>query len=297
MDDDLAIEQNGIQLESDPVGGFTIQSANRALSQARQANHPEDVFMMLIRLAHLHFRQGHYPKTQALVAEVIRDAPPESFPYCDALRILGNCTAELGDFDSAETYYHQAIDSARQSGYRYALYKCLHSLATNIYWPRGQFDLTLAAGEEALSQAQALQLKDELWFPLSDIAWAYWSTGQFEQAARIADQIDQVVAPGSLGQGFACCLRAGLVERIPGFLETALPLYQRARSIAEATGDPGLNVEVRLGLCRMYRSAGNLAAAAAWADDAVAVTIRTNYRQFQAISLIERARTALDACQ
>jgi len=74
-----------------------------------------------------------------------------------------------------------------------------------------------------------------------------------------------------------------------------LPLYQSARSIAEATGDPGLNVEVRLGLCRSYRAAGNLAAAAAWADDAVAVTFRLNYRQFQAVALIERARTAIAA--
>ncbi|MBK8986351.1 MAG: hypothetical protein IPM39_09760 [Chloroflexi bacterium] len=282
-------------MESDRSSGPTIQSAKLSLQQARQANRPLDVFMALIRLAHLHFRQGHYDEAQVLVREVIRDSPPDSLPRCDALRILGNCAAELGDPAAAELYYHQAIDLARQLDYRYALYKCLHSLATNIYWPRGQFDLTLAAGKEALAQAQALHLGDELWFPLSDIAWVYWSTGRRDLAAEIAEQMERVVLPGSLGEGFTCCLRAGLVEPGPGFLTAVLPLYQCARSIAEATGDPGLNVEVRLGLCRSYRAAGNLAASAAWADDAAAVTFRLNYRQFQAVALIERARTAIAA--
>ena len=295
MDDIPVIAQTRIGLESDRSSDFTIQSANLSLQQARLANHPIDLFTALIRLAHLHFRQGHYDEAQVLVTEVIRDSPPDSLAHCDALRILGNCAAELGDPDAAEAYYHQAIDLARQLDYRYALYKCLHSLATNIYWPRGQFDLALAAGKEALIQAQALHLGDELWFPLSDIAWVYWSTGRRDLAAEIADQMEWVVIPGSLGQGFTCCLRAGLVEPGPGFLTAVLPLYQCARSIAEATGDPGLNVEVRLGLCRSYRAAGNLAAAAAWADDAVAVTFRLNYRQFQAVALIERARTAIAA--
>ena len=127
--------------------------------------------------------------------------------------MLGNCAAELGDPDRAERYYHQAIDLARQLDYPYALYKCLHSLATNIYWPRGQFELCLAAGKEALAQAQALNLGEELWFPLSDIAWVYWSTGQRELANQIADQMEAVVSPGSLGDGFTCCCAPDWLNR------------------------------------------------------------------------------------
>ncbi len=274
---------------------MSIQRVELSLQQARLTGTPGDVFNALILLAHLHFRQGRYPQTQSLVDEVLRDAPIDACARCDALRILGNCAAELGDPDAAEVYYHQAIDLARQLNYRYALYKCLHSLATNIYWPRGQFDLTLAAGKEALTQAMALNLGEELWFPLADIAWVYWSTGQRHLASEIADQMECVVAPGSLGDGFTCCLRAGLVEPGPDFLETVLELYQHARSIAETTGDPGLNVEVRLGLCRAYRTEKDFPTAAMWADDAVAVTVRMNYRQFQAAAAIERARTAMAA--
>lgn len=272
----------------------TFHSANLALEVARSKGQPEDVAIALIRLAHLHFRQGRYSQTQILANEVLRDAPPDSLMRCDASRMLGNCAAELGDPDCAESFYHQAVDLARQLDYHYALYKCLHSLATNIYWPRGQFDLCLAAGKEALAQAQALGLSDELWFPLSDIAWVYWSTGQRELANQIADQMEKVVSSGSLGEGFYCCLRAGLLEPGEAYLDMILPFYERARSIAEATGDPGLNVEVRLGLCRSYRVAKDFPTAAAWAEDAVAVTMRMNYCQFQALALIERARTVIE---
>ena len=283
----------GLSLE---LGGckMTIRGANMVLGQVRKEGDPEAVASALIQLAHLHFRQGRYSRTRTLVEEVLRDAPPDSPRRCDALRMLGNCAAELGYPDCAEDYYYQAIDLARQLDYRYALYKCLHSLATNIYWPRGQFDLCLAAGNEALRQAKALDLGDELWFPLSDVAWVYWSTGQRALANQVADQMEAVVSPGSLGEGFYCCLRAGQVEPGEGFLTHVLPLFDRARSIAEATGDPGLNVEVRLGLCRSCRAVKDLPAAMTWADDAVAVSVRMNYRQFQGLALIERGRTALE---
>ncbi len=266
------------------------------LEQARSGGALENICESLIQLAHLHFRQGHYRQTQDLAAEVMRDALPNSPWRCDALRILGNCAAEKGNPSSAESYYHQAIDLARQIDYRYALYKCLHSLATNIYWPRGQFNLCLAAGKEALVQAQALELGEELWFPLSDIAWPYWSTGRHEEALHIADQMQSIVSPGSLGDGFTCCLRAGQIEPGRKYLSQVLPLYERARSIAEATGDPGLNIEVRIGLCRSFRLVQDFPSSLLWAEDAVVVCERLNYCQFQGIVLIERGRTlfALD---
>jgi len=282
----------GLALEH-PEKRVTIRSANLMLTTARLNGRPDDIAVALIQLAHLHFRQGRYGQTQILAEEVLRDAPSDSPMRCDALRMLGNCAAELGDPTGAEGFYHQAVDLARQLDYHYALYKCLHSLATNIYWPRGQFDLCLAAGKEALMQARALNLDEELWFPLSDIAWVYWSTGQRESAIQIADQMEKVVFPGSLGEGFYCCLRAGLIQPCEGYLDKILPYYEKARSIAEVTGDPGLNVEVRLGLCRGYRVANDLPSSAAWAEDAVAVSVRMNYRQFQALALIERARTAI----
>ena len=273
---------------------MTIREASLTLEQARTVGDSENICACLIRLAHLHFRQGHYRQTKDLAAEVLRDTPLDSFWRCDALRMLGNCSAEMGDPNSAEKYYHQAIDLARELDYHYEQFKCLHSLATNIYWPRGQFDLCLAAGKEALLQAQELDLGEELWFPLADIAWVYWSTGQRALADQIADQMQAIVSPGSLGEGFTCCLRAGQMELCEGYLDRVLPIFERARSIAEATGDPGLTVEVRLGLCRSFGLANDLPTAMLWAEDAVSVSLRMDYRQFQALALIERGRIAME---
>ena len=264
------------------------------LQQTRISGDPECIGEALIQLAYLHFRQGRYNQTQNLAKEVLQHVASDSLCRCDALRMLGNCAAELGDPDKAEDYYHQAIDLARQSEYRYGLFKCLHSLATNIYWPHGQFDLCLAAGKEALAQAQKLNLGEELWFPLSDIAWAYWSTNQRLLALDVAHQMHSVVTPGSLGDGFTCCLQAGLTEVGEDYLSHVLPLYEHARSIAEATGDPGLNVEVRIGLSRAHRLALDFPTALQWAEDAVAVSARLGYRQFQATILIERGRDFIE---
>ena len=274
--------------------GLTIRSANLALQQARLVGDSPAIFATLVQLAQLHFRQGRYSQTQILLAEVRQNAPDDSLARCDALRILGNCAAEMGEPERAEAIYYQAIDLARQLNDRFTLYKCLHSLATNIYWQHGQFDLMLSAGQEALSQAQALGLAEDLWFPLSDIAWAYWVSGQVALATRIADQMEQCTQPGSLGYGFYCCLRAGLTQPASGFLDNVLPLYQLARSIAETTGDPGLCTEVRLGLCRSYRLAGNLSAASTWANETVDAILRMKYNQFLGVAYIERARTSME---
>jgi len=273
---------------------LTISEANLLLARARKEGDGETICASLIQLAHLNFRQGRYHQTRNLATEVLRDAAPDSNWRCDALRMLGNCAAETGKPESADAYYHQAIDLARQLGYSYGLFKCLHSLATNIYWPRGQFALCLSAGKEALLQAQSLDLGEELWFPLSDIGWVYWTTGERVLANEVVNQMQAVVRPGTLGAGFTDCLRAGQIEPGEDYLEKLLPLYDRARSIAEVTGDPGLNMEFRIGLCRAYRLMQNFATALLWAEDAVAVSARMNYRQFQAVAWIERGRTLID---
>ena len=67
-------------------------------------------------------------------------------------------------------------------------------------------------------------------------------------------------------------------------------MYAQARSIAEAIGEPGLNVEVRLGLSRYQRIVGDAPGARAWAEDALLIAQRVGYHHQQGKSLIERGR-------
>ncbi|MBI5567382.1 MAG: hypothetical protein HY870_20955, partial [Chloroflexi bacterium] len=93
--------------------------------------------------------------------------------------------------------------------------------------------------------------------------------------------------PGSLHDGYHAYLAANLALA-NGDEQAAPALYAQARSIAEAIGEPGLNVEVRLGLSRYQRSTGDAPGARAWAEDALLIAQRVGYQHQHGKALIER---------
>jgi len=268
-----------------------LQRAREALERARAFGEGEDVAAALVCVAHVHFRQGHYDEARALAEEALAHAAPESRSRVDGLIILGLCAAETDDPAAAETFYHRAIDLSRQLGYHRALRSALHNLSAGVYVPRGQFELSLAADKESLRLAIELDMPEVAWFPLATMGWVYWVTGQRERAYAVAEELRRFTSPGSLAEGFYYCLCADLAQdgEDP---DSALPLYASARSIAEAIGDPGLNVLLRLGLSRYQRTAGNASAAHAWANDALTIATRVGYHHLQGMALIERGRAA-----
>jgi DNA-binding SARP family transcriptional activator len=105
------------------------------------------------------------------------------------------------------------------------------------------------------------------------------------------NELGRLVVPGSIAQGYHLCTAAAL-SLDEGELEAGQSLLARVRSIAEASGEPYLNVSVRLGLSRYHRLAGDGPNARAWADDALAFARRVGYRHEQGKALIERGRAA-----
>jgi len=268
-----------------------FQRAREALEEARASGEAEAIAAALACVAHVRFRLGHYDQARSLAEEAVGHAPSESPVRADALLMLGLCYAETDDPAAAETVYHQAIDLSRQLGYHRALLRALHNLSAGVYIPRGQFDLALAADKEALYLAKEQDLPEIAWAPLASMGWVHWGTGQREQAYAVAEELRGLAPPGSLAKGFYHCLRADLAQDEEDS-ESALDLYARARSIAEAIGDPGLNVLLRLGLSRYQRAAGNTSAAHDWAHDALTIATRVGYHHLQGMALIERGRAA-----
>jgi DNA-binding SARP family transcriptional activator len=271
--------------------GAALQRAREALEGARASGEAQDIVAALICVAHVHFRLGHYNEARNLAEEALAHAAIESPAQADALRILGDYAHETGDLMAAERFYQRAIDLSRQLGYSYGLHRCLHSLSACVYIPRGQFELALAADEESLRLGRGLDMPEEIWLPLATMGWVYWVSGQRERAFAVAEEMYRVVQPGSLAAGYYFCLRADLAQEGES-PDSALPLYARARSIAEAIGDPGLNAELRVGLSRYYRTAGNGSAAYDWADDALAIAASAGGCDLQGWALIERGRAA-----
>ena len=286
---DLIAESHACEQSGDI--STALKRAHQALELARSGGMPEDIAAALVCVALYQYHLGHFDQAKTMAGEALTITLPDSRTCAEALRILGNCAHEAGDLPAADNFFHRAIDIARSQGYRRMLQSCLHSLSACVYQPRGQFELALAADQEALRLALELDLRDLVWFSLEMIGWIYWVTGHHKQAQGIADQMREYVPPGSMAEGYYLCLCGDLA--LDGENPTsACELLAQARSIAEKIGDPGLNAEVRLSLSRCQRALGNAPAAYRWAEDALSTAQRAGSADLQGQALIERARAA-----
>jgi DNA-binding SARP family transcriptional activator len=284
IEESLALERSGNI-------GAALRRARETLDKATALDEPEAIAAALTCVAFLQFRTGSYAEAQSLAEQALTHAPPDVPARADALLVLGMCATETHDLTVGEDYYRRAIHLSRQLGYDRALLRGLHNLSAGIYMPRGQFELSLAADAEALRLARDRGMPERAWSPLATMAWVYWLTGQRERAYATLEELSRAVRPGSLGEGYVYCVRASLALD-EGSPEKSLPLYARARSIAEAIGSPELNVLVRLGLSRACRATGDAATAYAWAGDALTLASRVGYRHLQGLALVERGRAA-----
>lgn len=284
-----ALIKESYALERSGNIGEAYQQATAALHAARQSGDSPATTEALTCLAHILYHMGHYDEARSKAQEAWAHAGSETHARANALRLLGDCAHEAGDLTTAEQCYRRAIDLGRKLGDTYILHRCLHSLAACVYIPRGQFDLALASDEESLHLALELKISDEVWLPLATLGWVYWVTGQPQKARAVTEEMRRVVQPGSLAEGYWYCLRADLAQQ-SATPASALPLYAQARTIAEAVGDPGLNAELRVGLSRYYRNAGNASTAYEWANDALNIAVRAGSLDVQGWALVERGR-------
>jgi len=267
-----------------------FQHAKRVLEQAQAAGQRDNVIAAQNCLATLHFRTGHYAEAQEYASQILKTVISESTDYADALIMLGNCAAETHSLLEAEAFFHRAGNLSRLIGYPLAQLRSLHGLGQGVYLPRGQFDLALAAEQEVWRIAQVEAWHSWRPFPLTTIAWVYQLTNRAQLARETLRELSDLVAPNTLQQGYHDFLLAS-VEQDNGHFAEAYPLLIQARSAAEAIGEPGLSVHVRLGLSRQERAARKFAEAHLWANDAVERATRSDYQHLRGLSLIERARS------
>ena len=268
-----------------------LQRAAQALETARGRGEPAALAVALVGVARLRFRLGQYSAAEALASEAVSLSAPDAPALVAAYQVLANCAAETDSLAEAEAYYRSAADLAREIGYPRGLIAAMHGLAAGVYLPRGQFELALAADEEARSIALKQGQPQWLVGPLITISSIYQVTGRRAGAQAILDELSPLVTPGSAVQGYQLSTTAAL-SLDEGNLEAARALLTQARSIAEASGEPWVNISVRLGLSRYHRLSGDGPNARAWADDALTFARRVGYRHEQGKALIERGRAA-----
>ncbi len=280
-----------VVLEPSEAISVALRRAEEALEAARNLGERATLAEALVGVARLRFRLGQYEAARALGREALTIAAPNTPVRADAWQVLGNCAAETDSLAEAEVCYRVAADLAREAGYQRAQMAALHGLAVSVYLPRGQFDLALAAEQEVQAIASRQGRPEWLVYPLTALALIYQQSGQREKAREALDELGHLVTTGSIVQGYQFCISAGLYLD-QGELEAARTLCAQARSIAEASGEPWLNISVRLGMSRYHRLAGDGPNSRGWADDALAFARRVGYQHEQGKALIERARAA-----
>ncbi|HNT26015.1 MAG TPA: bacterial transcriptional activator domain-containing protein [Anaerolineales bacterium] len=275
--------------------GAALKIARQAQALADAQGSPAEQAAARVAVARFRFRMGQYAAAQELAEQALAITTPfadeTAAVHIDALLMLGMCTSENGEMAATEQYYRQAADLAREIAHPLFRLRALHNLATGVYGPRGQFDLAQASDEEACQVARQHGLHEWLYFPLITLAWNFQTSGQTQRARNVLEELQRVSSPEAGGMAYYE-LYSAQVDMDEGCLDTYLDHLGRARTIAERTGDPGLNVEFRLGLSRGYRLAGQLAQARAWVEDALAFIGRVGYPSKQAEALVERGRLA-----
>ncbi len=282
IDGSLALERGGDIAAA-------LRKAQEALKEARRLDEPGIVAQALACLAKVHFHLGRYQAAQELAEEALTLTPPNTPAHIEALLRLGACSAETSSLVEAEDHYWHAARLAREFGYPLLRFRALHNLAAGVYVPRGQFDLALAADEEAYRIANEQSFSEWLAYPSIIIAWVCLLTGRQRRARAALDELAHEVLPGSAYQGYSICL-TGHLALDEGDGDRACALYTQARSIAEATGEPWINIMLRVGMSRYHRTVGDGPAARVWADDALSFAARVGYRHAQGDALIERGR-------
>lgn len=289
MDDQSisSLIETSLALERDGNIGGAFKSAEQALESARVSCKNSSIIEAQVRVAFLHFRLGHYERARYMAKEALTLDSAESKSHVDAWLVLGNCAAETNDLTAAEDSYLHAIDLSRQMGYSRTLMSSLHNLATGVYLPQGKFELALAADQVVLGLANEQNVPKVYWGALVTIAWVYWIIGRYDQSTATLDELFHHATPGSLEAGYGHWLYGNLAQE-SGDLDQVLFRYARARSIAEAIGEPGLGILVRLGPGRYHRENGDAAVSREWAEDALTMAARAGYRHLQGLALIER---------
>jgi DNA-binding SARP family transcriptional activator len=266
-----------------------LRLTQQAFQLARARGEAAEIAATLVSLGCNHFRFGNYREALALADETLTFAAPYSRARGGALDLRALCAAQANDPATAEEFFRLALDLNRQIGFRHGLVSVLHNLADHIYLPRGQFALALASEEGSYRLAVELGDPGSGKSALMTIARVCWITGDRAQARWALDELSRFAEPTSTLLGTHQLLAAHLAmdeeehAPVPGLLH-------QARSIAEVSGEPRLNILLRLAMSRWYRVIGDPAAARVWSEEAVTFARRVGHRYMEGQALIERAQ-------
>ncbi len=274
------------QLES--LGDYSqaLSLASCAYAKACEMGDVEMMAQALTCMGLVEYRLGQYENVRQRATEALRLTGRMTVARADALILLAAYAMEKGSLDEMESYSLQAAEISRQIGYETTRFRALH-LLSQVHTLRGQFDLQMSADEEAYRIGCDLNLPQR-GICLIAMGFAYMRLGDIHGARKLVERIDQEQIDSLQYQGYAALVHA-MFAHLDGDFDAVLPYYAKARQIAEKLGDPALQIFIRMGVSRYYRSKKEYALAYQWAEDAATWAKRHLNRRMFGRALMERA--------
>lgn len=262
-----------------------LSKAQQALELAQAHGDKEGAARALTCLGFIHFRMGNYSTGRELAQQAINIADDNPKARIEAMLLLGTLAMEEDSLDEMEMYCLQAADLCRSIGFEEGRFRALHNLS-QVYTLRGQFDLLIAADEEAYRIACKLNLPHQA-IPLISMIFVYIRTRQPAPAATLLEVLEQKQGTSLMYKGYHAMLR-GMLGLLLEDYPSALAYFTESRAIAEELGDPALQIFLRMGFSRYHRLTGKASTALEWAEDGVAWASRHHNRRMLGRTLIER---------
>ncbi len=265
-----------------------LQIIRQALDIALTEGDHSQEEVVRITLGDLYFRLDQITKVQEQAELILRTAEPRGENSAEAFLLLARCASRLMQLESAQEYLAKANDIARENGFHMVRIRALFNLASEIYAPRGQFDIAIASCQEVFRLASEKELRGWIWGSLVTTGWCAWLAGKLDVAEEAAEKIKEVTLPGSIPMAWHNFLIANLRMELGS--SDVSDLLQEAFNIAEKSDIPSLSTAIRLSLSRAARMRGANAEALAWSQDGLAIISRIPFDHLMVVTHIELAR-------
>ena len=259
------------------------QSLDRDNSDASARNE------LALHKAWINFRMGNYGEACLILDQLLAENTTPSPGLAETYMFKANCLGQTHLLDEAEELMHKAIAISREVGAQEILTRALHNLAVAVYLPRGQFSLCLATEREALKMVETHHFTHLLVPVYVSMAQAFWLMAQDDQIRVYLDKLHRIQDFPRFYQGWLFYLD-GLIPLVDRDFDASLTAFMHGLSFAAQTGDPGLNVLLRVAIAQLYRLKKDYIPSLEWAEDAVSYASRVGYKHMLGTALIEKGK-------
>jgi CHAT domain-containing protein/Tfp pilus assembly protein PilF len=250
----------------------SIQVAHEALAIHRRVGNPEQEAGVLVGLGITHGRRGEPEQAVAYFQEAAQITERLAVNNWMVFNNLAIATKDLGDFKLSLRYYDQALQRARASGSRDLEAAVLTNMG-NLHRSLGEYRQALVLYEASLPLAVASGSQEVEARVLNTMGSTLYRLGEYERALALHERslairrsIVDVAAEAASLNG------AGLALHALGRSDEALSRLDEALVIRRRTSDRLGEANTLHDLALVARDRGDLAAARAHLEAAIAVT-------------------------